>query len=329
LSRLRVIIAGAGLMGAWHARYARRAGAEVVSVVDPDPARAQSVARANGCRVVLRDLRDAPSSQKAEVLHICVPTEGHEPLVEQALDRRWHVLAEKPLVESAAATKRILDAARVAGVLVCPVHQFPFQRGVQAVQEKLPRLGSVRHVDSVACSAGADGRDPRGRDQVVLDILPHPLSLFVALLAARVDGTQWSVQRPNPGELRASCAAGGATLSILVSMAGRPTRNTVRIVAERGTAHVDLFHGFAVVEAGDVSKTRKITRPFTLAAGTLVKGSTNLIRRSLVGQPAYPGLEELIRLFYGAVQGTGPMPISYDETLQVARARDAIRASLS
>jgi hypothetical protein len=45
-------------------------------------------------------------------------------------------------------------------------------------------------------------------------------------------------------------------------------------------------------------------------------------------EPAYPGLQTLIRLFYLAVRSDGASPISAEEAIAVAQVRDQILSSI-
>ena len=94
-----------------------------------------------------------------------------------------------------------------------------------------------------------------------------------------------------------------------------------------GTAHVDLFHGFAAFEGGGHSRGRKLARPFARGAGTLAHAGENLVRRAARGETAYPGLQELIRRTYASIDSGDPPPVTAAETRAVAAARDAILAS--
>jgi predicted dehydrogenase len=206
-------------------------------------------------------------------------------------------------------------------VLLCPVHQFPFQRGARRVLDAPDRLGALLHADYVACSAGGAGRDAGILRAIVDDILPHPLSLLRRLLSQPLHTLSWQVVEGSAGEFRASTHAGQATIGIVISMGGRPTRNTLRVVGTQGTAHLDLFHGFATVEAGATSRAGKILRPFRHAGATLAGATGNLIGRIARFEPAYPGLRELVREFYRAVREGGPPPVTADEVTDVARTR--------
>jgi predicted dehydrogenase len=328
--RLRAAVVGAGLMGRWHARALRHAngGAELVAVVDSDRARAASLAGEHGARATT-SLAEAIAATSIDVVHICTPLETHRAITLDAVAHGMHVLVEKPLVDSTGETEEILRAAAGRGLLVCPVHQFPMQRGVRRVIAALPRIGPVLHVEATACSAGAqDGRDD-ARDRVAADILPHPLSLFAAVLDAPLADVSWSAHHPRAGELLATGTVDATTLAIVVSMAGRPTTNSLRVIGARGTAHVDLFHGFAVIEGGGVSRARKILHPFALAAATSVAALANLSRRAMATESAYPGLRELVGAFYAAARGERPPPIAPGRVLDVARARDAILRHMS
>lgn len=316
---LRVAIVGAGLMGRWHAASAVRVGGRVTTVVDPDPARARALAERYGAAVA--DLDSLLATPRADVVHVCTPLPTHAAIAGAVLHRGISVLVEKPLARDPAETDALLGEAEARGVFLCPVHQLPFQRAVQRVLADLARLGSLVHLDYVACSAGGSGRTDAEASGTVADILPHPLSLVRRLLPGAVHRLDWHAWRPAPGELRAGAVAGGTTIGVLISMAGRPTRHTLRLVGTAATAHVDLFHGFATVEPGAVSRARKIARPFTHASATLAAAFANLGARALRREPAYPGLRELIGAFYRAVREGGPPPIDAAETRDVALTR--------
>lgn len=320
---LRAAIVGAGTMGRWHAAAARAAGGVLAAAVDSEPERAAAVGAA-WTFPSLGALLD--SGTPLDVVHVCTPTGTHEQLVGRALEAGLHVIVEKPLAADAETTAGLLLAAAGTGTMLVPVHQFLFQAGVLRLLRERAGLGEVVRCAFEAATAGADagGIDP---DELVADILPHPLSLFFRLAGDQdpgLDRLVWTSLRPAGGELRAFAGTGGASLEITITTRGRPTRAELALVGTRGSARADLFHGFAVVERGRPTRARKLTRPFALGGATLAHAGVNLAGRALRREPAYPGLRELVRRTYEAVAAGGPPPIGPRETLVVAQARDAI-----
>ncbi len=322
-------VVGAGLMGKWHADAARRIGVHVAAIVDSDLQRAATLARRYRHPAVHETLRAALDATRPHAVHICTPLPSHVTLASEAIAAGVHVLVEKPMTPSSATTKQLLDQARAQHVVACPVHQLLFQNGVRRALELVPTIGPLRHIDAVACSAGADGRSEQEERQLVaMSILPHPLSIWREILGTGFRDLSWDTVTTVPGELRAFAHTETLTVAAVVSMGGRPTRNSMRLIGERGTIHLDLFHGFAVVEPPPVSRTRKITRPFSLAASTLSHAARNLATRTWRRESAYPGLRDLIRRFYSAATEGTRSPISPEATLDVATAYDAIVARL-
>ena len=321
---VRAAIVGAGLMGRWHAHAASSAGARIVAVFDAE-ARAAAALAAKYHATVVDSVQEAAAAG-VEVAHVCTPPDTHLSMTRAALAAGLHAIVEKPLAANAEETDVILRIAEQSGRLITPVHQFPFQRGVQRIVDALPRLGTILHAQVVACSAGALD-DPTARDRVAFDILPHPLSLFATVLHAPIAATEWHVRHPMPGELLATATSGQTTLTALVSMSGRPTTNSFRLIGTGGTAYADLFHGFDVIEAKTVSRGRKIIHPFALSTSTFGRAMTNLVRRAATRELAYPGLRALIAAFYAAVRGEQRAPISAAQTRDIARARDVIIAA--
>jgi predicted dehydrogenase len=313
-----VVIVGAGLMGRWHSHAARHAGALVRAVVDGDAARAQALAGASGGARACAGLEEALSAGSVDVVHVCTPSPTHESLAAAALDGGCHVVVEKPLAPDIAATRRLLARAETSGRLLCPVHQFLFQPGVLWAQAALPSFGTLRLFDMRVCSAGAEGLPDAERDRVAFDILPHALALAARFCSTPITTGDWRLRHAAPGELLVDGLVGGVSVSVHVSMAGRPPVNQLRLVAERGTMHADLFHGFAYAERGTASRSGKITRPFVVAVRQGAAATGNLLWRALRGEPAYPGLRELVRRFYAAAAGEMPNPIPPAETLAVA-----------
>lgn len=308
-------------MGRWHAHAVRRANASVAAVVDSNRTRADLLARKHRARsaATLSEVLDV-----VDVVHICTPTASHSALATEALEAHRHVLAEKPLATSANETRRLLDLGAARGALICPVHQFPWQRGVTELLKALPELGTVRHVDVVTCSAGASQLENLHADSIALEILPHPLSVLASVVPGVLQ-QQWMVRRTAAGEYRLMTTVAEASIVVLISMAGRPTVNMMRVIAEGGTAHLNFFHGYGVVERGSSSRQRKIVSPFALATNTVVTAAMNLAVRAIRREPAYPGLNELTARFYAAAASRDQPPIDPAETMAIAEAIDAIR----
>jgi predicted dehydrogenase len=318
---VRAAIVGAGSMGRWHAVAAGRSDGTVVAVVDRELASAAAL----GVGAAHVDLETALTAHEVDIVHVCTPLDAHAQIVRTALAAGAHVIVEKPLAPDASTTDELLRLADDAGRSLVPVHQFLFQDGFRRVLARQDRLGALVHVDFVTATAGAEltRADP---DSLVDDVLPHPLSLFERLLHGSAAGA-WDVRRPLAGELRATTTSDGTTLSITITTRGRPTRNELVLTGTNGTAHVDLFHGFAAFEGGGHSRGRKLARPFARGAGTVAHAGENLVRRAARGETAYPGLQELIRRTYASIDSSDPPPVTAAETRAVAAARDAILAS--
>lgn len=341
---LNAAVAGAGLMGYWHAQAIERAGGRVLAVIDRDPGAAQRLAArlpqgAQGRVQAWPSLDAAIKEQALDVLHVCTPTTTHAALAGEGLAAGLHVLVEKPLAPTAGETGRLLQLAAAHGRLLCPVHQFVFQPGVQEAGRRLSSLGQLVRLHVEIRTAGGAGLDGAAQDQLAADILPHCLSLAEFLLPGGVQNVAWRTLRSRPGELCVLGSAGGVALLFDLSLHGRPPINRCTLVGERGTLRLNLFHGYGVQESGAVSKLHKVTQPFAAGIQELAAAAGNLGRRSLRRQGAYPGLWELILRFYGLLaQGAAPsltvgalmeslLPeIAPAGTLAVACARDAILA---
>ncbi len=286
----RIVVAGAGLMGRWHAHAAERVGATVVAIVDPQPGAAKALAARHRGAATFAALDDALSAVGVDVLHVCTPVESHAPLVEAGLGNGCHALVEKPLAGSLAETETLLARARAGGLALNPVHQFPFQPGFSGLLERRDRLGEIVRIAYRTCSAGGDGLAEEGRRRLLLEILPHPVSLLHRWLLGSFEHPELNVVRFSDDDLDLVGSQGDVLLEVSLSLRGRPTRNELEIVGTRATALVDLFHGYAIVESGRVSRRAKALRPFRLGGQLAAHAGGNLAGRALRREPAYPGL---------------------------------------
>jgi predicted dehydrogenase len=311
-------------MGRWHAYYSRRGGALVSAFVDRDNSAAAALqARFPDARV-FGDLADCLATCPVDVVHVCTGIESHGPLTEIALSAGKHVLVEKPAAESAAETARLLALAQSNHRSLIPVHQFPFQRGFQQLRRHVHRLGEIVRIGYQVSSAGGDGRSAGERKRILWEILPHPISLFFALLGKELEGASWHVQRYTGDDLEISGNLRDTQLAVLLSLRARPIRNELIVSGTNATAYLNLFHGYGVLDTGETSRLSKASGPFKESLCRLVIASANLARRTWNREPAYPGLAELIRKFYQAIGGLGCSPVSSEEILCVATFMDHV-----
>lgn len=323
--RLEIAIVGAGLMGRWHAHYVTRAGGRVVAVVDPREEAAGALAARHGGAKVHTSLEAALARGGIDAVHICTGLDSHVSLAEAALRARKHVLIEKPLAGTMDETRRLLELASEKRVLIVPVHQFPFQRGMRKLIKKRERLGEIARMVYRTCSAGGDGKTAEARREVLLEILPHPVSLFGAMLGEQVREIEWRVRAYSDDDLVMGGMAEGVDVAIAISLRGRPTCNELMVTGTRASAVADLFHGFAMMDRGAVSRGSKMLRPIRMGGGLLMTAGMNLAGRAVRREPAYPGLSELIGGFYDSIRYNSLAPILPAEMLLTAGLLDRVR----
>jgi predicted dehydrogenase len=323
----RVAIIGAGLMGRWHAQACRRAGGRVAAVVDVNLNAAQRLAAAIGSTVATVSLGSLSDDVTLDLVHVCTPLDTHAEQIRAALSRGCPVIVEKPLAPTAAVTEELIAAASRAGTWIQPVHQTVFQDGV-ARALRWATGGPLRAFDYLACSAGA-AVSLGSADEIVADILPHPLSLLDVMLPDALDAIQWDTHRTAPGELLVTAVNGPTAVRFFISMHVRPTRHELTLFGDEGTVTADLFHGFAWRERGHVSRMGKIARPFVAAAASSSAAAMNLGRRAMSREPAYPGLNTFVTQVYAALDDPARRPFGDRHTLAVARARDRILHQLA
>jgi predicted dehydrogenase len=324
---LPIAIAGAGLMGRWHAQYAHRCGADVIGIVDSRLESAERLAAKFPGAVASTQLEDLLQDCRPQVVHVCTPIESHARIAQAAMAAGANVIVEKRLTPGAAAARDLLAMAERQNLLLAPVHQFLFQPGFIRARQAVPALGRMLHLDAVFCSAGGHGATPARLDEIAAEILPHPLALIERLCPGVMASIHWNVIRPDAGEWRVAGGARELSVSILISLHGRPTESSFRIVTDGGVIELDLFHGFATIDTAGVSRATKMARPFRTALYRFNGASVQLARRVLAREFAYPGLRDLISEFYAAVRNGGPAPIQPGETLAVALACDAVLVS--
>lgn len=313
---------GAGLMGHWHAKTAKRLGAQIVSILDNSPSQAKALSAEIGDAEVFTDIDTMLSSAQLDIIHICTPLNSHFSMAMRAIDAGVHVIVEKPVTASVDETEALLQASSKQNVKLCPVHQFGFQDGVLDAIDKIDALGELLSVRFTTGSAGGEHSENE-LNEIVADIIPHPLSVLQRLRPGiMLDTSQWQGVHVRDGELQLIGEVDGIGIDFYISMIARPTRCEMELFSSKGRLTLNFFHGYAIVETGEVSRVQKMIQPFKYALKELFIAGGNITRRGLSRELAYPGLSRLVENFYRAVTSDTEAPVSPEEILAVAIARD-------
>jgi predicted dehydrogenase len=323
--QLRVAVVGAGLMGYWHAVYGLRCGARVVAIIDRDLRAAEALRNKLAKQAnVYDELGMGLQHTSCEVVHVCTDSESHVPLCSKAICAGCHVLVEKPVAPTWKETQQIVELAHGNNVNCCAVHQFPFQRGFRQVARQIDQLGEICRISHTAYSAGGQGESKERRRQIVREILPHPLSLFRALLPQCLSDGEWSLARQSSDDTIVLGEYAGVDFHIDISLVARPPRNELVVVGSKATAYIDLFHGYGVIQQGGVGRFAKIARPIRHSSQTLFAAGRNLMGRAMRRESAYPGLRELVGSFYQSLLSRQVPPVSADEMTEIACVIDSL-----
>lgn len=172
--KIRVAVVGVGDFGRNHVRvYRELEEAELVGVLDSNPARARQVAE-EFSTAVLPDL-DALVG-RADAVSLAVPTVEHARVGCQLFQQGIDVLVEKPMAASLTEADELLAAARAHGRVMQVGHLERFNPAVAAVEKVIarPLFFEVHRLGVFS---------PRSLDiDVVYDVMIHDLDILLALV---------------------------------------------------------------------------------------------------------------------------------------------------
>jgi predicted dehydrogenase len=179
---MRIAVVGVGHLGRHHARIlSTQSGVDLVGVADINAARAAEIASAHTTQPFAdwRGLLD-----RVDAVTIATPTATHLEIAEAFLDRRVHVLVEKPMTPTTADADRLLTLARDRGVQLAVGHTERFNPAVAAVKPLIrqPRFIEVHRLGTFP---------ERSLDiDVVFDLMIHDLDVVLDIVGGDVTGIE-------------------------------------------------------------------------------------------------------------------------------------------
>jgi len=173
---VKIAVVGVGYLGRFHAeKLARLKQAELVGVVDADPAQAESVGKAVGCPS-FSDHRELLG--KVEAVSVVTPTVAHHAVAKDFLLAGADVMCEKPMTATLEEADELIALAQDKGRILQVGHLERFNPAVEGLFERAgkPMFLEVNRI--APFKARATDVD------VTLDLMIHDLDIILALVGS-------------------------------------------------------------------------------------------------------------------------------------------------
>ena len=168
---MRTAVVGVGAFGKHHARiYSQLPEAQLVGVVDANPATREEAVKAYGCPA-FADPSELPAD--VEAVSVAVPTQFHHKVALPFLRRGISVLIEKPMVRRLDEGRELIAAAEKSGAVLQVGHVERFNPAVRALRDHkiVPRYIEAARVAPFPFRATDVG--------VVLDLMIHDIDIVL------------------------------------------------------------------------------------------------------------------------------------------------------
>ena len=144
---MKVCVVGYGMMGEWHSRALRAAGAELHTLVGRRPEAAEAFAHTHGYGRWTLSLDEALADPAVDAVILATPSEGHEAEAIRCLDAGKHTLIEIPIAMSLAGAERVVAAGQRSGVVYGLSHPMRFRREREALRARVAAGEErIRHI---------------------------------------------------------------------------------------------------------------------------------------------------------------------------------------
>jgi len=178
---LRIGVIGYGYWGPNVVRnFHETPGAQLFCVADKSPERLDLLhSRYPGVKTMKND-GELIACPDVDAVAIATPVSTHADLAIAALRAGKHVLVEKPMAETSAKCRTMIEEAKRAGRTLMVDHTFPFTGAVRKVRELIEagELGEIYYYDSARVNLGLFQHDV----SVIWDLAVHDLSILDNIL---------------------------------------------------------------------------------------------------------------------------------------------------
>ena len=178
MQKIRAAVIGVGYLGRFHAqKYAQMAECELVAVSDARQDARDKVAAEVGTRAVA-DYRELLGV--VDAVSVVTPTPAHFAIARDFIAAGAHVLVEKPITETVAEARELIELAGRHKKVLQVGHLERFNAAILAAE---PHLRSPNFVE---CIRMAPYRE-RGTDvNVVLDLMIHDIDIVQNIVGAAI-----------------------------------------------------------------------------------------------------------------------------------------------
>lgn len=129
---------------------------------------------------VTNDMDSIWNNSEIDAVIIATPVFTHFDLAKKALNSGKHVLLEKPMTDTVAHAKELIDLATAKGKVLMVDHTFLYTSAVQKMKSLIDSgdIGKVKYFDSTRINLGLIQQDVN----VLWDLAPHDISILNYLM---------------------------------------------------------------------------------------------------------------------------------------------------
>lgn len=312
---IRVLIVGSGFGAKVHApAFAQDPDFTIAGIASGHLETARAAAQAHGVAYATDDWKKMLEEVDADLVAIVTPVDLHYPIARAALERKRHVLCEKPFAMNVAQAKELAALAKTQGVVNVVNHEFRYMPA-RALMSRMIQEGTLGRLEHLAIQDRIPGwaRDPARRLTWLTD-RQHGGGFLGALGSHHVDAvTHWAGPVRRVFCRLRTLAASAQGLSPAHQAITADDCFTLLLELEGGaTAVIDLFGGSRA--------RRESIEVFGSSDALVIEAARRIGRRDARGS-----LEELTIPADLDVPDTPEMPLLAPFRVMVARLRDAIR----
>jgi predicted dehydrogenase len=348
---MKVAIIGCGKVADDHASAIRLApGCELVAVCDREELMARQFGQRCGIRFYT-DARKMLEEAKPQVCHITTPPQVHFELGKICIEAGCSVYMEKPFTLTAPEAVELIECANRTGAKLTAGHNNQFNHAASRMREMIGNGflgGPPVHMESIFCYNMGDERYAKAMlgdkqhwvrklpGRLLHNIISHGVSKIAEYLPTDAP-TVIAIGYSSPllrrigatdiiDELRVIIRDGDTSAYFTFSSQIGPGTQQFRVFGPKNSLFVDHDHQLIIQfkQEGCKSYLKQFFPPLQFARQYFHGGASNL--RKFLGNQFHvdTGRRQLMAQFYAAIEGKGPLPISYREILCTARIMDDI-----